>query len=472
MWVGTDGDGVYKFLTRPKIFYSIRSGVADNGQLSHNIIRSVYEDPATGVLYVGTRGGGLNILSKNKKTSVLNTRNGLSNNAVIALNKDHNGNIWMGVDSEGIDMLDAKTNRVFHFPRDFENKVKVNFSSVYSICVDAFNDIWLGTSGFGVIHLKMTRTPRGTYQLDEFDEINHSGSSGNVLRSNIVYSIIEEKPNTLWFGTRGGGIYRYNSLTKKIEEHIYSNASDPVSLGNDDVLSMHIDQKDELWIGTSGGLNRLYLGQKPYRIERYTQRESLPNNTIHGVLEDNNENIWLSTNRGLVVYERQKKSFKTFNTNDGLQNNEFTDGAFFQSQRSQQLFFGGIEGLDIVLPSQISTNDYFPRLTVTDLQVRNVSIVPGDETKILKENIDFTDNITLNYDQNFITVAFTTLDYWNKQKSQYSYKLENFDKDWNFIGSRQSVTFTNISPGSYTLLLNYANENGKWSSYPKRFRSQ
>eukprot|EP01137_Pigoraptor_chileana_P027553 Opistho-2@10322 len=131
LWIGTDGDGAYKFLTRPKSFYSILSGDKMKGQLSHNIIRSMYEDES-GTLYVGTRGGGLNILVPHAMaTQIVNSRNGLSNDAVLALNKDHDGNIWIGLDGEGIDMMEAKTNKIFHFPRDFENVNDLAFSSVY-----------------------------------------------------------------------------------------------------------------------------------------------------------------------------------------------------------------------------------------------------------------------------------------------------------------------------------------------------
>ena len=100
----------------------------------------------------------------------------------------------------------------------------------------------------------------------------------------------------LWFGTRGGGIYRYNALTKEIEDHIQSDADKRNSLCNNDVLSLYIDRQEQLWIGTSGGLNRLHLQTKPYRIDHYTQREGLPNNTIHGILEDASSGIWISTN--------------------------------------------------------------------------------------------------------------------------------------------------------------------------------
>lgn len=468
VWVGTDGDGVYKFLTRPKIFYSILSGEPKKGQLSHNIIRSVYEDE-TGTLYVGTRGGGLNIIEANTiATNIVNSRNGLSNDAVLALNKDHDGNIWIGLDGEGIDMMEAKTNKIFHFPRDFENENDLSFSSVYSICVDAFNDLWLGTSGYGIIHLKVVKTPQGKYRLIEYDQLQHSGKAKQIsIKSNIVYTIVEEKPNVLWFGTRGGGIYRYNALTKEIEEHIQANANEKNSLCNNDVLSLYIDKQEQLWIGTSGGLNRLHLQSKPYRIDHYTQHEGLPNNTIHGIQEDFKNNIWISTNHGLVMYDRAKNSFKNFDTNDGLQNIEFTDGASFKSQLSEKLFFGGVDGLDIIYPTKLNATNYFPRLTITGFQVRNVTITPGDASNILSKNIDFSDNILLTYDQNFISFFFTTLDYWNKQKCEYAYFLENFDKDWNYIGQQQSVTLTNIPPGHYTLNIKYANENGVWSLVPR-----
>ena len=468
VWVGTDGDGVYKFLTRPKTFYSILSGPPENGRLSHNIIRSIYEDQS-GTLYVGTRGGGLNIITPNSdRTKIINSRTGLSNDAVLSLNKDHRGNIWVGLDGEGIDMLEAGTNTIFHFPGDFENNTDLSFSSVYSICVDAFNDIWLGTSGYGIIHLKVSRTPRGTYRLIEHDQVQHSENENRLsLKSNIVYSIVEEKPNLLWFGTRGGGIYRYNSLTKELEEHIQAGANQKLSLCNNDVLSLYIDKQEQLWIGTSGGLNRLFLQRKPYRIDHYTQHEGIPNNTIHDILEDPKENIWISTNHGLLMYDRAKNSFRNFDTNDGLENNEFTDGAAFKSTLSEKLYFGGIDGLDIVYPTKLNTQNYFPRLAITEFQVRNETVVPGDGSHLLTGNIDFTENINLNYDQNFITFFFTTLDYWNKQKSEYGYFLENFDKGWNHIGQQQSVSITNLPPGHYKLNINYTNENGDWHPVPR-----
>ena len=114
LWIGTDGDGVYKFLTRPKTFFAIHAGT-ESGQISHGIVRSVYED-ASGILYIGTRGGGLNIISP-YETKIINTHTGLSNDAVLSINKDHVGNMWIGVDGEGIEMIEVNSQKIFHFPR-------------------------------------------------------------------------------------------------------------------------------------------------------------------------------------------------------------------------------------------------------------------------------------------------------------------------------------------------------------------
>lgn len=469
LWVGTDGDGVFKFLTRPKPFYAIQAGPKEKGEISNSIVRSVYEDP-NGTLYVGTRGGGLNIIPPaREQTRVLNTSKGLSNNTVFALNKDKQGNIWIGIDGEGIDMLEPKTGKVYHFPRDFRNKTPLDFNYVYSICVDVYGTLWLGTSGNGVIKLRVSRK-NGGYYLDEYKQITHSAPNDSLptIKSNIVYAIVEETPNVLWFGTRGAGVYRYNSLSDKIEEHFYTGSDNKTQLSNDDVLNLYVSTKSEaLWIGTSGGLNRMTLQGRPYRNKHYAKNEGLPNNTIHGILEDSKGLMWLSSNSGLVLFDAQKETFKSFDTNDGLQNYEYTDGAFFPSAISDRLYFGGIDGLDIIYPAKLDLQTYFPRLTVSEFQIHNVTVMPSDSNRVYQKHIDLVDKLDLAYDQNFISFHFTTLDYWNKQRTEYAYFLEGFDKDWNYIGHQSVVNLTNIPPGEYQLHINYTDENGVWNPTAK-----
>lgn len=467
LWVGTDGDGIFKFLTKAKPFRAISSG-NKTSEISNSIVRSVFEDH-NGTLYVGTRSGGLNIIAKDLQTrKVINTTAGLSNSTVLSIGRDKSGNTWLGTDGEGIDMIESGTNRILHFPRDFTNNSNaIAFGHVYDVCIDVYGTIWLGTSGYGVIQLKVSKK-NGRYFLDDFQQITYSPSEGTrSINSNVVYTIVEEMPNILWFGTRGAGVYRYNSITHKIEEHIHTGSAERQRLSNDDILSMHVGPEGDLWIGTSGGLNKIKLQRPGYHTTHYTQYEGLPNNTIHAVLSDNNGMIWLSSNNGLIRFDPEKVSFKTFDSNDGLQNNEFTDGAFFKSETGNKLYFGGINGLDLIFPDQIDTTVYFPRLSISQFQVHNIIVTPSDSSGILTRHVDMTNQIQLEYDQNFISFHFTTLDYWNKQRTAYAYFLENFDQHWNYIGSQSTVNLTNIPPGNYILQINYR-KDGVWNPNPKR----
>lgn len=460
MWIGTDGDGIYKFLTKERLFNSITNGPTDQGHLSQSIVRCIYED--AGKLYVGTRGGGLNVLNTQNQleNNVYTTRDGLSNNAVLSINKDQKGNLWIGVDGEGIDMMEAKTGRIVHFPRDIQSAVNINFASVYAICAAADNSIWLGTSGFGVIRLKIQKLDNGRYELVKYERID---SRNSKMKSNIVYSIVEESPGTFWFGTRFGGLYKYNSKISEFEELVQASAN-PSGLSNNDVLSLCRDSKNHLWIGTSGGLNYKSLESSAQPVIRYNQSDGLLNNTIHGILEDDMGRIWISTNEGLSLFNYNDRSFKNFDWNDGLQNNEFTDGAVFKSPVSHKLYFGGIDGVDIVNPDKLDTSFFFPKLAFTEFQVHNVIINPGDETRLLSRHINVTENIRLKYDQNFITFHFTTLDYWNKQRCKYAYYLENYDKEWIYINKQSFVNLVNVPPGKYKLHIKYTNENGTWNA--------
>jgi len=452
LWIGADGDGIYKFSTKENPFFSITNNRVSPG-ISNSIVRSIWEN-ADGSLMVGTRGGGLNIISNDYKTArVITASHGLSNNTIFALYKDEDGNLWIGLDGEGIDRID-RVGRICHFPRDFKNRPSIHFGNVYSIHKDKSGNLWLGTSGHGVVQLKISKDNT----LDFFRQITLSAKDSNAPRinSNVVYSIAEESPSALWFGTRGAGIYRYNPLQNKIEQRFSASSPKGQNLSNNDVLSLLIDSENQLWIGTSGGLNKLPLGKSRQTINYFTQKEGLPNNTIHGIAESRQKILFLSTNNGLVAFNPSKLTFNTYSADDGLANSEYTDGASFCSKISSRLFFGGIRGLDIVYPEKIKSDVFFPRLAITEFKIHNTVVSPIAGNGLLENHIDAMNSIDLKHDQNFISFHFTTLDYGNNQHTQYAYFLENFDQSWNEIGTHNTVNLTNIPPGRYKLHIRYS----------------
>jgi signal transduction histidine kinase/ligand-binding sensor domain-containing protein/DNA-binding response OmpR family regulator len=460
LWVGTDGEGVYQFNSKPKPFYNIAKGDLAQRQINHQIVRAVHED-TDGNIWMGTRGNGLNMIpAGGRSTRIINTENGLSNDAVLSLAEDMQGNLWIGVDGPGVDIMNKISGRIFHFPDDLTGGEELDFGSVYTICVDVFGTVWLGTSGNGVFGLTL-EPGKGKFNLRSYVHLPGKGVK-NDLKGNIVFAIKEEKPNILWIGARMGGLHRYNTLTGEIQ-FFGQGTPDEQGLNNPDILSLLIGTDKHLWIGTSGGLNALNLAGGTYNFSHFSVHDGLPNHTIHGILEDREGNIWVSTNKGLSRYLRAEKRFINYDSGDGLLNNEFTDGAAFHHQPSGRFYFGGINGADWFYPKEISISAEKPKVVLTGFRLYNQTIYPGDESGVLPKNIDFMDEITLRHNQNFFGVEFATLNYHNAPKTCFAYKLENFNIDWVDVESQREAIFTNVPHGDYRLLVRATNEDGFWS---------
>ena len=459
LWVGTDGDGVYKFIMENNFFSSLRKGSPGEGLLSHSIVRAIYEDQK-GNLWIGTRGDGLNyIRGSGRETRIYDVQNGLSNNAVLALCEDNHHNMWIGIDGEGIDMLETNTGNILHFPGDFVNETNLSFGYVYAIVFDSFGELWLGTSGYGLLRLQIQKVSDGKYRVKSYKNYRSSLADKNGLQSNIIYAITEGEPTNMWIGTRGSGLYRLNTLTHEFESY-RSNPGNLNSLNNNDILSLWKSDNQQLWIGTSGGLNRVDMTTNPFTFQHYTEHDGLPNNTIHSIMEDENGKIWISTNKGLARVDRVNNQVRSYLQSDGLLNNEYTDGASCHGQKSGLFYFGGVNGVDMFDPEKVHDSDYFPRLAITDFSL----LRPGNENQgwLLEENIDLVDSLVLKYNQNFFKFNFTTLNYHNKSKCKYAFKLEGIDKEFMIEDRGDEATFTNIPPGKYLLQINWTNDNGVW----------
>lgn len=461
-WVGTDGNGVHKFIMKNNHFIQTGKGDLAEGKLNHNIVRSIYED-INGNVWVGTRGKGLNIIqSDGRPTRIYDIQNGLSNNAVLSLARDYANNYWVGTDGQGIDMIESKTGRIYHFPRDFVNSVSLDFGSVYAICVDVFGNIWLGTSGYGFIKMEVRKISDGKYILKNYKQYLSDPDNPNGLQSNIVYSIINSEPNILWVGTRGGGLYRFNTLLEKFEV-FRSNPDNINSLCNDDVLSLFKSDKEEIWIGTSGGLNRLVLSNPNYKFFHYSELNGLPNNSIHAIQGDGIGNIWMSTNKGLAKLNPQTGVVRSYFASDGLQDNEYSDGASHFGKFTQSIYFGGVNGFDKFNPAAIDDSQYFPPLEITDFELTNVAV--NDQAS---KYPNIAEVMTLKHNQNFFKISFTTLNYHNKSKCLYEYKLDNFDQNFVRVQGNGEAYFTNVPSGTYTFYVRSTNEDGIWNPQTKK----
>lgn len=218
------------------------------------------------------------------------------------------------------------------------------------------------------------------------------------------------------------------------------------SISNDRINTLFQDHKKRIWIGTAEGLNLFDLQKN--RFITYYQKDGLPSDVIYGILEDNEGYLWLSTGNGLCKFNPELKTVSNFTESDGLQGREFRERAAMKLKNDKMLF-GGNNGFNLFDPVSIKTNNFVPPVIITNMEVFNTSVLPGNSNPILEKDISQTKEIVLSYKHSVFSFDFVALDFTAPEKNQYAYKLESFDKDWNQVGNQHRATYTNIGPGEY-----------------------
>ncbi|WP_337965080.1 two-component regulator propeller domain-containing protein [uncultured Flavobacterium sp.] len=467
LWAGTDGDGIIKMYPLKKSFNLIAKSQVP--ELDGAIVRTFLQVDKNSFL-VGTKGKGLFRFSssfylnpeKPLEYKNYNENNSSINNAVFSLCKGQNDLIFIGTDGEGISIFDLKKSKLINWTNIPGNKECDYFKSIYSIYQDEDGFIWLGTNGYGMIRCKIERSGENL-KITNFKRYLASNNKTSALSSNIVFSIIPKDKKQLWIGTRLGGL---NLFDKKSEHFtVYkNNPDDATSLSNNDILCLQTDPKNRLWIGTSFGLNLLNPVKKDAKaiFKNFTVKDGLPNNTIHGIVVDKKNNLWLSTNFGLSNFNPYRLKFTNYTKNEGLQNNEFADGAFYQDLNSEFIFMGGIKGFNYFLPQKIKESSIIPDLFIDKISGQNQPI-PYYQGLVITPDSNTHPSIVLDHNQNFFDIELTALTYINTEKCQYAYQLMNFDKNWNTINNRRIISFTNVPKGNYSLWIKWSNSDGVWS---------
>lgn len=446
LWAGTDGQGVVRLYEDGIEFNKI-----DNRQIFGDKsfpIRSFFEDSHRN-LYIATKGSGICTLRPDGTPGrVYDASNGLSNPSVYALAEGYGNDMFIGHDGLGIDVLDFTTGRISTLAARDEER----FGSVYAICRDAASGfLWLGTNRFGLIGLRLDMQDGGGYairrQLTYVNDKHDERSLGN----NTVFAIVPAGDGRLWVGTRGGGLNLFDPRNGSFSRYTTSTGDRPIS--SNDILSLYVGRDSTLWIGTSYGLNRLVRDRKGrIGFESYTEKEGLPNNTVHGMLEDASGALWLSTNKGLAKLDPATGQIVSYYKFNLLQSNEFCDGAYYRA-KDGSLYFGGVDGFNRFDPRDIRLRTYAPRVLLTSFLVKQNPLAefrPHEE-------------IVLAHDDNFFSIQFSALEYIRNENCEYAYILRGFNDDW-VQTSNGTAVFTNVPPGSYEFRVRSTNGDKVWSN--------
>jgi ligand-binding sensor domain-containing protein/serine phosphatase RsbU (regulator of sigma subunit) len=491
LWFGTPA-GLDRYDPQAPVFTPYRHEVGNPDSLGYDAVSTCFEDHQ-GRLWVGTDGGGLDCLDGSTFTH-FTTQSApayrLEGNRIWWITEDHRGNLWFAGGAGGLGRRDPRTGNLrFYrprpgFPRSFSSEV------VYALLVDREGTLWIGTEQSGLARYEPA--------TDDFTHFRHDPNRPGTLPSNTVSRLAEDGQGQLWVGTPHG-VARLDRRTGAARVFV-PDPDRPGSLGNGNVVRLFRDSAGGIWVGTHFGIYHFEPGTQTFRAFRsgagqgfvgriindvvesppgvlwvgtedglnriesatgrvtaMTMRDGLPASRIVELYADTTGKLWLGLNIGLCQFDPVTHRFRLFDVRDGLVDNQARQ-SFFQ-RRNGEVLFVSTKGFTAFRPEAVRANPVPPPVVVTGFRKFD-RLQPFDGESVL----------SLDYDENHFAFEFAALNYTVPERNQYAYRLEGFDRDWIYCGTRRYASYTNLDPGEYVFRVRGSNDSGLWNEDGKRVR--
>lgn len=490
LWIGTyDGLSVYDSIIGA--FSEYRHNENPNS-LSHNSIWSIFIDNQDGV-WIGTYFGGVNYYNSHsdrfRKISLQQSGNNEIYGFVSCIKTDsRSGVIWAGTNDDGLIKYDPKTKKLERFGSSYIKTAdgKRTSDNIKCISEDGKGGLYVGTHLGGVFHLDITTKRAEIYNINEKYPIN-----------NGCYSILDEGDGTLWAGSNFG-LFSFDKTKKTFSRHslnlleprldnliisyLFKDSNGAVWIGTNSGLYMadpnrktvfsFDNEKEnpatdtyinyvtetssrEIWVGTNKGLFK-YL-DKNRSFKRYCTEDGLPNDDVFGILEDNHRMLWMSTGSGICRLNPSRNEFKIYN--NVYTNNEFTVKSCDKG-RGGCFYFGGLKGITLFSPLEITDNPYSPQPFISDISVFYNQIKPSGSYNVTRDKKGALKNVVISSKDKIFSIKFSVSNPLSHGKNIFYYTLEGFDKQW-FKTSSREVSYSNLNPGEYVFKLKSSNNDGK-----------
>ncbi|QPH40940.1 hybrid sensor histidine kinase/response regulator transcription factor [Pedobacter endophyticus] len=452
VWIGTYYGGVNVAYANPTDFKSWQYNDKLPG-ISHNVISSISETSANN-LWIGTEGGGLNYydwasggFTAYKHTSA--DYGSIGSDLIKILYKDRSGNLWIGTHGGGLNLFDPLT-RKFKRLLSYKADLNITRSEIVTLLEDSYGTFWVGSqSGLRIFNKEKTdlKPLMAPSVLKTFEDKN-------------IKVLFEDSRKNIWIAATTG-LYVYSKTFNTIRSYKLPKGSNSVSTNSNYINCIVEDARGNIWLGLYYGGLTYYDPRINKFAENYTTKDGLSHNNVVGIIEDNKQQLWISTSNGLNKFDPMHKTFQIYTTSDGLAGDEFNYNSFFASKNGE-LFFGGYNGLTHFFPNQIQKNNYKAPIEFTGLRLFNMPVKINAPDGLLQEDPGFTKKLRFKHDQNVFTIEFALLNYIKSDKNKYAYKLKGINDQW-IETNTPAATYTNLPPGVYSLLVKGANNDGVWS---------
>ncbi|MBW1655634.1 hybrid sensor histidine kinase/response regulator transcription factor [Flavobacterium quisquiliarum] len=469
LWYNTQTAGIIKVTFSQNNFKALK---IENPQIKLGIkdVRAMFQDKNENI-WVANKQNQLILFDKNfKKLGCISPDGQLVPQAVwkkpiYSIIQDKESVIWIGTRGDGLFKFTQKDQhysyQVQRFKNIENNPNSLSNDNIYTIFEDQSKRLWVGTlTGLNLIR------KRG----NTLDFINQNGRLKNTLLEKHLHirCIKQDKQGILYIGSTTGllvvdGKKRFPELVSSIKVYEKTQQETACPKSND-IIDFCMTKSGQAFIATAdGGISKVTTRDAsgyPKEFKHYTQKEGLPSNNILSLLEDNDQNLWITTDYILTRFNPRAELFEVYSEVKPIMTfNNFTEATRIKLQ-SGELLFGYAEGLLHFFPNQIKSNNTIPTLALTDFQVYNQN--SNNAPFNLSYSIDSNPVIELKHNQNFFNIEFAALDYINPENIKYAYKLEGFDENWNYTNDQHAAFYTNVPKGNYIFKVKSTNSQGNW----------
>ncbi|MFI1745115.1 helix-turn-helix domain-containing protein [Thalassobellus sediminis] len=383
---------------------------------------------------------------------------------------------------KGVWDIDNNSGVKNYFPSLKKINGEVVNTDISTLFYDQQGALWIGTYNRGLLYFHPSRF--------SFHKMGSSYFPNSNLKDLSVWSFAEDEFGKIYLSTNFG-YYEYHTSTndsiyltsineKMLSEDVLGqfNKKESNTYKNKTYNALFTDSRNWVWAGTSDGL-KLFTPEDKIGKTFYVE-QGLVNNSVHAIIEDKNKQMWVTTSNGIskinVDINSQEIYFTNFNYFDGTLSGEYLNSSAFESKNGT-LFFGGVDGFNTLSPNRISVPDLPFKPLLRSIKVHGNKIEHQrtyGKKIILSQATPFVNDITLNYNDNFLTFDFSSLNYINPEKTYYRYQMEGVDKDWVTLqpgytaGKLLTLNYTNLEPGEYSLKVMSSNKVDVWQGKPHK----
>jgi signal transduction histidine kinase/ligand-binding sensor domain-containing protein/DNA-binding response OmpR family regulator len=469
LWVGSSLLNVANIGNNGLMRYNTRE--IDNNNVVNFWVRTLTGDNL-GMLWLGTSDGIKRIdlnqpHSKMQKIiSAVSTKvnnKTLKSNAFLSFNPNFNGNFLVGTDGAGIlvyaknEMYKASPAVAAFLNTETHPNMPGNRVNILAESRQNPQSIWIGTINNGIGKCTFLK---GSFSFEHFK----AGAGKGDLTNNNIRAIHEDKDGFVWIGTQHG-LNRYDPKAGTTQ-HFYYSKSDTTSINDNVINVIYEDSNGDLWIGSNAGLNKKVERNGKVGFKPYPKFDRIDSDIILNILEDNHKNLWIGIYNGIVKFDLNEEKVVHEYFDKSYQRVKIDHNSCWKSAQGV-FYFGGGTGFLEFHPDKFLLEETPVTVQITDLMIFNKTVMPNKETNgktVLSNSISYTDSLELSYKDEVFTFVFSSMDFRAPDKTKYAYRLKGFDKDWNYVGSRNTATYTKIPPGKYVFEVKASNSRGEWDT--------